>query len=739
MRPTQPHSLPGITAIAFAATVVLAAASSLSARLVPESDPMFAPPDRQLLGMLDSSRKLLDQGRYSEAVRLLATILEARDDYFIMAAPQADGTNTGRQYWSFRKDVRSVLNNMLPVAQQAYELQFGAVARELLDDALAESDIGQVLEVQQRYFGTAAGYEATYLLGYDSWSQGRLLEAMRHFQRLQSSSAAARYEPELSLKLAICWLWAGEPAQAQAVLVELQKRFPLSRFTVDGRAVELFRRSDDALGWLRNIAGEPPAENRSPSAARTMFGHDPARQGRASARPNLFTQPVWRQAVSDRLELALALQAQQDEFSRVSEVAIPSLTPLAVDDIVVMRTPQRLAAVDFKTGKRLWQVDQPALEFAAATPDGAEDSPASYWTVLEQRLWLDRSYGSISSDGRAVFVLERRGAFSTKTQEEVPPFQQRLSRRTDSVRPYNVLSAYELRSRQGQRIWSIGGVSDAKFPLDQLVFLGPPLPLDGKLYAIAEIVDAIHLVVFGTETGELLWSQQLALISSDRRDRPSHRISGISPSSAAGILICPTGVGAVVAVDLGTRDLLWAYEYPAARTSGPMIDASGTWADSCAVTSGRHVLITPSENLQMHCLDLLDGSHRWSLDRGNGAFLACVDRGVALVVGDRQLTAIELNTGSVAAGWPLPLPEGSLPSGRGYLADGQYYLPLNVGGEGEVATIQLDPPAILHRSGWPNGEIPGNLLSHRGRIVSQNVDWLESFPQREPPECDADL
>jgi hypothetical protein len=91
----------------------------------------------------------------------------------------------------------------------------------------------------------------------------------------------------------------------------------------------------------------------------------------------------------------------------------------------------------------------------------------------------------------------------------------------------------------------------------------------------------------------------------------------------------------------------------------------------------------------------------------------------------------------VAAGWPLPLPEGSLPSGRGYHADGQYYLPLNVLGEGEVATIQLDPPARLRRSPWPGGTIPGNLIGHRGQIVSQNVDWLESFYSVEPLGWDA--
>jgi tetratricopeptide (TPR) repeat protein len=362
------------TGIVCHAAMVLAVASSLSAQVFRESGAMFAPPDRQSLGILDTSRELLDQGRYSEAVQLLVTILEAKDDYFFMAANQADEPNAGRQYQSLKNEARSVLSGMPPAAQQAYELRFGAVARQLLDDALAEGDLEQALEVQRRYFGSAAGYEAMYLLGCYALNQGRSLTAIRHFQTLQSSSAAARYEPELSLKLAICWQWAGEPTEAQAVLVELQKRIPRARFVVGGRSVELFRRSEDALDWLRNIAGEPPAENGSPSAAWTMFRHDPARQGRGSGGPNLSTQPVWRQAAADRLELALALQAQRDEFFRGAEVAVPSLTPLAVDDTVVMRTTQRLVAVDFKTGKRLWQVDQPAPQSGAATPAGSDDS-----------------------------------------------------------------------------------------------------------------------------------------------------------------------------------------------------------------------------------------------------------------------------------------------------------------------------------------------------------------------------
>ena len=90
-------------------------------------------------------------------------------------------------------------------------------------------------------------------------------------------------------------------------------------------------------------------------------------------------------------------------------------------------------------------------------------------------------YGSLSSDGHAVFVLEGIGALP-QTQEDSRCLASSGYRdATNSVRPYNVLSAYELRSRQGKRIWSVGGVGDdAKPPLDQLVFLGPPLPLEGS-------------------------------------------------------------------------------------------------------------------------------------------------------------------------------------------------------------------------------------------------------------------
>ena len=303
--------------------------------------------------------------------------------------------------------------------------------------------------------------------------------------------------------------------------------------------------------------------------------------------------------------------------------------------------------------------------------------------------------------------------------------------------PYNVLSAYELRGTSGNRIWSINMLGDDSAHSGRPFFLGAPLPLAGELYCLIEIRDEIRLIVLDPDDGKLLWSQSLALAKPNRADPLLRRASGISPSFANGFLICPTGSGAVVAVDLMTRRLLWAYEYSSPLPARQMLAPNDTWADACAVVSGRSVVITPAESRQMHCLDLLDGTHQWSLDRGDLLFLAGVERGLAVAVGSRHLTAIELKTGKVAAGWPLQLPQRSLPSGRGYASGGKFNLPLNVNGKGEVVAIQIDPPAIKHRSQWSDGTVPGNLISHQRKVLSQSVDWLESFHLSQPLEPEA--
>ncbi len=93
-------------------------------------------------------------------------------------------------------------------------------------------------------------------------------------------------------------------------------------------------------------------------------------------------------------------------------------------------------------------------------------------------------------------------------------------------------------------------------------FLGPPLPLEGKLYAVAEFNGEIRLVVLDAKTGRLQWQQQLAHV--DNRTiivDAGRRLTGATPSYDGGVLVCPTSAGAVVAVDVTMRSLLWGFQY----------------------------------------------------------------------------------------------------------------------------------------------------------------------------------
>ncbi|QDU92398.1 outer membrane protein assembly factor BamB family protein [Lignipirellula cremea] len=708
----------------FTAYLILVVIAPLSAQTVADRESIFAPPDRSIVRMLNSSRELLDEGRNSEALQLLTSVLDAENDFFLVAA-QPNNSPAEREYQSVKNEANQILSRMPNAAQAAYELQFGAVAHKLLDDAVSARDIEQIFSVQRRYFHTKAGHEARYLLGNIYWDHGRFGRAANCFQTLLVSRQATRFEPYLSLKLAICWLWTGDATRAEEVLLDLQKRFPEARLKLGGQTVELFQRPDEALEWLRRITGTPRLSVGSRRSDWSMFRHDPARLGRGNGRIGMLRQPIWRQAVSQSFEVELTLQAQREEFYRASTPALPSVLPLAIDKTIVMRTPQRLAAVDIQTGKLIWAADLPDSPSVLASSSQTAKPFSAPSARLAQRMWHDKTFGSLSSDGNAVFALDGFGMLPGPNED----------RNGLAGRPYNALSAYKLQSTSGNQIWSINMLGDDPARSERPFFLGSPLPLDGELYCLVEVRDEIRLIVLNPDDGKLLWSQQLALADPKRFDPLLRRTSGISPSFADGILICPTGAGAMVAIDLSTRSLLWAYEYPATQVTQfarPTLDAGASWADSCAVISGRRVVITPAESRQMHCLDLANGSHQWSLDRGDLAFLACVDRGLAIAVGSRQLTAIELKTGKVAADWPLKLPLGSLPSGRGYCADGHYYLPLNVNGEGEVAAIQLDPPAIVHRSQFPSGTIPGNLIFHREQVLSQNVEWLESYYQSQP-------
>ena len=80
--------------------------------------------------------------------------------------------------------------------------------------------------------------------------------------------------------------------------------------------------------------------------------------------------------------------------------------PLIIGDKVVMRTSTSLWAIDFNTGRRLWEMPlaQRGLGNGEYQNRDTQDVPMAVQDVF--RTWIDSAYGTLSSDGRYVFSLE---------------------------------------------------------------------------------------------------------------------------------------------------------------------------------------------------------------------------------------------------------------------------------------------------------------------------------------------
>ncbi len=700
---------------------------------------LFQPPDREDLKALSYARQLLADGRASEAIGFLQGILDGPEDFFF----QPDPKSALRQ--SLKREAQRLIGQMSAQDRKIYELRFGAEARSLLDEACAAGDAQQLAEVSRRFFHTEAGYEATFLLGMDHLNRDRPLAGALTLRRLREQCPTAeRFEPTLSLSLAASWVRSGVPAEAERVLAGLAARRDRRAIALGGREVPLFARDDEALAWLTNVLGPQKADSGREPQQWLMARGNAARTAVQDGGAPLLNMR-WRVPVADHPLVEQMVEQIKETQEDTGNPSLPGFHALAVGDVVLMRTVRNLLAIDFRTGKRIWEV--PVGDLMATAGQGSSQQARvsrtpQLQTSLYQRVWQDLTYGTISSDGKYVFSVEDHflSGFNPAMPQVIIGGRAVAS---GGRRDCNRLAAHDIRT--GKLTWHVGGgEDDYDLPLAGTFFLGPPLPLMGQVYALGEIKNEIRLFALSAKTGELRWSQQLAPVEQgyNRNLSTARRMTGASPSYADGILVCPTSTGAVVAVDLATRSLLWGYPYVLESDMEQHTRAmamrmqwmhqrpgsgSSHWMDSLPVIVEGRVLLTPPESNYLHCLSLADGRVLWKHPREDALYLAGICEGNIALVGQRDVRAVDVETGKPAwDGRRIDLPQGANPSGRGFLCGGEYFLPLNTA---EVAAIDLATGEIARVAKSRGGSVPGNLVCHRDKVISQSADGLEAFYQ----------
>ncbi|MCP3690995.1 MAG: PQQ-binding-like beta-propeller repeat protein, partial [Planctomycetaceae bacterium] len=647
-----------------------------------------------------------------------------------------------------------VVGNMPAAGREAYQLHFGAQAQRLLDEATEQGQTALLTRISHQFFHTAAGAEATYLLGTHYLDQNHPLRGAMYFQRLQQKSHHRRkYEPVLDVQMATCWALAGLPERAEQVLVQLKRKSPDVQLNVAGIRQGLFTQSGQALSWLADQIG--PFARLAVRNSWPLFRGNSQRNQLSKGNIPYLKKTQWQ--VIEKTEYL----EKQITTLRTSALAkrfplLPSMQPLVVNETVLFRTPTELLAVARKTGELLWKSPfddslRHLVQHHAQPLDEVQQQ--SITRGLQRRLWNNPTFGTMSSDGQRVYSVEGLGFGDVQIQQRLVVMADGTQRLDPGhLKSYNTLASYDLTT--GKTVWEIGGPQNlANQTLAGYFFLGPPLPFGGRLYAIGIEKKQTRLLELDAQTGSLVW--QITLADSSLDDDPQARFkqspfvlplnqqfkSGATPSSSEGILVCPISDSSFVAVNLTTRSVLWIYDagnhdtataqrminpFQAPMGGGAALDHSTTWADTTVTIAAGKVILTPQHSEKILCLDLVSGELRWSLPRGDGLYVAGVEDNKVIIVGRSHLSAVNLANGSNA--WSttqVEFPAGSVPSGRGYLSPGRFHLPLTTA---EVAVFDLVAGRLQARSQSPNGIIPGNLVNCDNFIISQNTTGIYRFP-----------
>ncbi len=398
----------------------------------------------------------------------------------------------------------------------------------------------------------------------------------------------------------------------------------------------------------------------------------------------------------------------------------------------------RSFARDFATGRLKWRFyfHNAPVDLNNGFLSGSNDGAESVSVELKNRVWGSSAFGNFSCDSQRFYFVS--------TTDEQPINSNAIF---NFARPFasttNYLEGVGL-AKEGSILWRIGGENgNAEPKLAGAYFLGPPLAFQGQLYTLLEINGETRLAVLDPETGKLLWQQQLLQTQGTASNQDSNRRAmALSPTISDGVIVCPTGYGAVVAVDMQSRNLRWAKTYASNRPSpintlGRNFQPEDTydpleerWHEPMVVAHQGLVVLTPPDANILLCLDILTGESKWKSDgerRGNGRYVLGINDTCVVMVGNTEVYAYQLDGKKLA--WHLPFPKGQSCVGKGLWLGSSILIPLS-----NQQIIKVDASTGALQDTVTVNTPLGNLFAYKEQLLSATPTAVSVFHTRESLE-----
>lgn len=700
-----------------------------------------APHDLKVEQMMRAAEIAIQRNEWKAAQELLQRLLDLPEDS-LHRLP--DG-----RWQSVRRTANQLLGTAPKQLLDDYRTQYSGLAQQLLNEARRSGNTSDYVSVASRFLHTPAGAEAANYLGSLHFDRGEFGLAANWFDDIARSSAALSLDGAWRMKAALANQRAGDLSTSQKLLESLEK--------VPGQRVNLGVGGIDPSKWLGGVNASLPKRSLVMNDWTQIYG-SVSRQGTVTGSEPLLA-PVWNVPLTSSHEVRRRVNWILQDLVDQDRTPVMAATPLVVAGKVIYRDLRGVRSVDIETGKTLWESLEgvSAERILGGLPTSQLDGRSGFrvrgmfqndfneyqgqsveYHPLASLMFRDGIYGTLSSDGRQVFVIEDLGILSRNQ----PGQQWGWDGTNESQDPFGVtwktnrLVSYDLKT--GRPRWSIGGTESLEsfdLPLAGSFFYGVPAVDGDELLVVAGKGDDVRLWSLDRATGVPRWSQLIAYTDTKIEQDIGRRWYTAQVAADGGVIVCPTTVGWLVAVDRMRQSVLWAHRYLPPSGSGerdpntqfvPQRDLNSQWSPAAPIISGNIVVYTPPEEPIILALNLLDGKILWEKNKESGVYLAGVFDDRVVIANRSDFTALNLQTGKTL--WTMSLGD-THPSGRGQAVGDHYYLPLN---NGELRVVDLKTGKEVSRSFVPMSHPPlGNLAMHRGKLIALGTQGVVGFGQRD--------
>lgn len=671
---------------------------------------------REVAAAIDRIHEHTRRGRHGLAVGALAELARSHPAQLVLIS-SGNGTE---QYEAVPFVVRRLLSNLPESAQRLYELQMEDRAESQLREALVEKKIDDVLSVALCFPGTDASRTALRHLISRHMDASEWRSAIGAIRQLQADPATSRAsQARLNEQLAFC-LSAIKPLENQQELPATFDRSDTSDSKTSARDIAL----------LANVVPQ-------------------------------FESPFWNVNFHDTPEWRATVPPAILEHAEQSIPVLPRARPVVHGNQLLVRSSTGIMALDRTTGARVWQQSA-----TSGTQFGAERAPyvPSLRGLLAQSLareiQLDSVHSQLVTFGELVCYAEAGsdGLTNSARTPNSQPFDSRLP-----IAAANQLVAREIKT--GKPAWLVTGQTlgnDIKQENQTAFFLGVPTVVDDQLFGVAQINDDVLLYVLDV-AGELQWKCKLATTSRKGPVELDWRSFACPVSVTDGVAVCATNAGVVVAVDLLSRNVRWAFRYERddARISGDAlqqtnrpnresfqgwrearlipysieprthVDANQLLAAEQVDEVRQAVLFAGPDQNGLVSLDVSTGRLIWSrpVESPSPIELIDVQDDSVFVLARHHVESINATSGKKQ--WQIDAPE---PAGRGVVlrqsavgkADDQRFVYVYPTVDTRIALVDLTNPRVLR-------SVPGlspavNLTIADGQLIAHSLDQVTAWP-----------